>query len=92
MWPDKEFEQPFTVIRPLDVNADPALQVVHVSRFYPIFFLFLANWITYFEFHRFQLQSEKVTHFSWVVYYAVVYRNQSKLSFMRRLVAIHPVK
>lgn len=37
MWADKEIVQPLTVIRPLDVNADPALQVVHVS-FISIFF------------------------------------------------------
>lgn len=29
MWPDKEFEVPFTVIKPINLNADPALKVIH---------------------------------------------------------------
>lgn len=49
MWPDKEFKEPFTVIKAINLNADPALRVIYSVFAFINFssFLSLATFILY---------------------------------------------
>lgn len=71
LWPDMKFEQPFHVIRPLDVNADPSLQVVYIPR------LCESDEMMNFDFDfSFRSLLKKITCSFWAEFFAVVYRNQ----------------
>lgn len=49
MWPDKEFEVPFTVIKGINLNAIPALRVIYLN-----FFLVFCVICVVFSFNQFQ--------------------------------------
>lgn len=89
LWPDKEFEVPFTVIKGINLNAIPALRVIYLNFFCSMlslsFFLSINSKVVeqillfLFAIHlicRNRLFEKKTKHFSCAVCYAAVHRIQ----------------
>lgn len=105
MWPDKEFEVPFSVIKAINLDAIPALRVIHSmfafinsnvaksclhSTHYPFFHFFSR--FSSFEIDRSQPLLKKIKRFSFAVCYVAVHWIHWKLSLVRQSVDTHLAK
>lgn len=96
MRPVKEFEELFTVIRPIDLNYNPSLSVILLlfSHFLLVF-MFIDKFFPFLDLytiHRSQSCGKASKHLSFVGFYAVLNRNQWQFMPKLQLGVTHQAK
>lgn len=92
-WPDDVFQQPFTVIKPLDLNGDPELRVIiHITFSLQSETIAQKNMCFFFLLYRIRLRLEKTICIIHAFYCVVFHRIHYRCSPKYPLAAMLPVK